>query len=72
MKYTVVGVYADNNQVCVHWVEADDPVEAARETLKMMDDDLQIAEVFEGDVNGLLNTYAVVTRDNIDEVKKST
>ena len=67
-KYTVVGMYADNQQPWVQHVKADDPQAAAAEGCRSLmtdpevvadEDNLFVVEVFEGHHMGCLGNEAV-------------
>jgi hypothetical protein len=74
--YTVIGLYADNQQPWMEHVSATTPKKAALKGIKVMvdkneaeKDDLFVVDVIEGHHMGTLNNNSVVNKAGIEELQ---
>jgi len=78
MDFTVIGMYADNQQLWTsHVEEASSPKEAAIKGINNIiekehveTEDIFVFEVFEGHITGKLNNIHALCLDNLKEMKK--
>lgn len=74
--YSVVGIYADNQQPWITWVRANTPVEAALKGIKktfrngengVEEADIFVVDVLKGKVKGYLCNDKVVSKKDLEE-----